>query len=162
VKAARPLEGRVVLVVGAGDRCAQAVALHLSARGASVVVAGPVLAPVVLTAGLVAAQGGTVRVVEEPAPPLHGRALVHAATQALAAVTDVVVSPDAFPSRTAALAEARDLAAGLALGAVATVVDVPTAGGERTAAERVVARFLEARAATVAGDSEALHPSFLG
>jgi hypothetical protein len=152
----------VVLVLGAGDRCAQAVALHLSARGAAVIAAGPVLAPVVSTAGLVAAQGGTVRVVEEAAPPLLGRALLDAACQALDAPTDVVVSPDAFPSPAAAAAAARDLSLGFDAGAISLVLDVPTAGGERAAAERVVARFLGARSAVVAGDSETLHPTFLG
>jgi hypothetical protein len=161
VRRAGPLRGRVVLVVGAGDRLAQAVALHLAARGAAVVAAGPALPALLVTAGLVATQGGTVRVVEEPAPPAGGAALLGAAAEALAAPTDVVVSPDAFATRAAAAAATRDLASALGPGAVAIVLDVPIAGGERAAAERVALRFLEARPAPVTGDAEALHPTFL-
>ena len=78
-----PLRGRVVLGIGAGDGVGRGVALHLAAHGAAVVLAGPSLAEVVETAGLVAAAGGTVRVVEQACPPLSLTAALALATAAL-------------------------------------------------------------------------------
>ncbi len=132
----RPLRGRVVLIVG-GDPAARSAALHLSAHGASVVLAAACPSDAVETAGLVASQGGTARVVEAPSPPLLGAALLSAAAQALAPATDVLVSEVAFATAEAARDALRDLAAGLPPEAVAAL-----AAGD---AASLVASFLERR-----------------
>ncbi len=80
-----------MLVVGAEDSATRQVALHLAARGAALIVAGRDRHEVLVTAGLAAASGGTTRVVETPAPPLEGEALVDAATNVLARPTDALV-----------------------------------------------------------------------
>ena len=131
-----------MLVVGAGDRAAQAAALHLSALGAAVVAAGPSLDGVVVTAGLVAASGGTVRVVERPAPPLASAELVRLATEALEPPTDAVLSAATYATRAAAHEAARELSSLLAPGARVAVLEAVPAGEERAAALRLVARFL--------------------
>jgi hypothetical protein len=153
----RALRGRVVLVVGAGDPLARDVSLHLAARGAAIVAAGPALDPVVATAGLVAAQGGTVRVIEDTVPPLLGRALLTAAARTLDLVTDVLVAPSAFPSREAAATAARDLGLTLEPGGLSLLLDVPQDAGARPDPAPFLARFLAGLPEDVTAD----HP-FLG
>jgi hypothetical protein len=130
----------VVLVVGAGGPVARAAALRLAASGAAVVAAGPELAPVVETAGHVAAAGGVVRVLEERAPPLSGDALVRAATAALEPPTDAVVSPEAYEDAGGAAAEAKALREALAPTAV--VLALAPEVGAPAEAERVASAFL--------------------
>jgi len=136
-----------VLLVGAGDPVAQALALRLTAYGAAIVVAGPQLPAVLTTAGLAAASGATARVVEEASPPLLGTALLAAARQALAAPTDVVVAAAAFSSPTAAEDALRPLAAAVAPGGEALLLDAKPAGGTKSCADAAAARFLTRAAA---------------
>ena len=140
----RPLEGRVVLVLGAGDPVGEAAALHASALGASIVVAGPRLGPVVATAGLVAATRGTVRVVEAPSPPLLDAALLAVAAAALAPVTDALVAAGAMPDLDAARRAADDLRRALPDGARVELLDARPADGPRRAAERAVGAWVSA------------------
>ncbi len=128
---ARPLRGHVVLVVGAGDPTARALALHLSALGAAVIAAGPALDAVVVTAGLIAASGGTVRVVETAAPPCGGRALVAAAQEALETPTAAFLSESAFPSAAAVETAARELSAWLPPGTPALCLRATTVPAEQ-------------------------------
>lgn len=140
----RPLEGRVVLLLGAGDPVAEAAALHASALGAAIVAAGPRLGPVVATAGLVAATRGTVRVVEAPAPPLLGEALLAAAGAALSPVSDVLVASGAFPDLDAARRAADGLRAHLPETARVELLDARPPDGPRRAAERAVGAWAAA------------------
>jgi hypothetical protein len=130
----------VVLVLGAGGRAAQAAALRLSAHGAAIVAAGPALADVVTTAGLVAATGAVARVVEPPAPPLLGHDLLRAAAAAFEPVTDAVVCPEAFPSPLEAADAARALGASLPEGGRVLVLDPDRGAGAE--AERAARSFL--------------------
>ena len=136
-----PLRGRAVLVIGAGDRAGQAAALHLSAHGAALLLAGPELGAVVATAGLIAAAGGTVRVVEESCPPLPVGEAHRLASEALEPPTDGVVSASSFPTPAAAKSAHETLRAHLPASAVVVLLDAVPAGGERAAAERIVLRF---------------------
>lgn len=138
----RPLAGRVVLVVGAGDPVARAISLHLAALGASVILAAPRPEDSVETAGFVAAQGGIARVVESPSPPLLGADLLRAASDALAPPTDAAFASSAFASRDAASAALAALAALLPSGAVAVLADDHPAPSARAAAERMAPLFL--------------------
>jgi hypothetical protein len=142
----------VVLVVGAGGPVARAAALRLAASGAAVVAAGPDLASVLETAGHVAATGGVVRVVEEPAPPLSGPALVSAAAAALEPPTDAVVSPEAFRDRAHAAAEVDALRRALAPAAV--VLALATEDGAVAEAERVATAFLRGRPGDTAASAD--------
>jgi NAD(P)-dependent dehydrogenase (short-subunit alcohol dehydrogenase family) len=136
-----PLRGRAVLVLGAGDKAGQAVALRLSALGAALLLAGPDLGAVVTTAGLIAAAGGTVRVVEAGCPPLPVADAHRLASEALEPPTDCVVSSAAFESPAAAKKAHETLRARLPADAVAVLLDAVPAGAERAAAERVTALF---------------------
>jgi NAD(P)-dependent dehydrogenase (short-subunit alcohol dehydrogenase family) len=131
----------VVLVVGAGDGIGRAAALHLSAHGAAVVLAGPRLDDVVEAAGLVAAAGGTVRVVETPCPPLDAAGAVAAATAALDRPTDAVLHVPAFASDPAARAFATLLSPLLPAGARVEVLAAVPFPAERQAAERLARSF---------------------
>jgi NAD(P)-dependent dehydrogenase (short-subunit alcohol dehydrogenase family) len=144
-RAGRPLRGRVALVVGAGGPVARATALRLAAAGAAVVAAGPHLEDVLTTAGLVAAAGGVVRVVEELAPPLSGACL-------LEPPTDAVVSPEAFADRAWTEVEARALRARLPANATVLVLDATASPAAE--AERVAMAFLRAPPAA-SGDPSA-------
>jgi NAD(P)-dependent dehydrogenase (short-subunit alcohol dehydrogenase family) len=147
------------LVLGAGDGSARAAALRLSALGAAVVAAGPEVDDAVATAGLIAASGGTVRVIEAKAPPLCGADLLHQAASALEPPTDALVAEAAFETAAAAAAAADDLAARLPHGALVFVVPRAGVGEERSAAERIAARFAPVAAppfAAPASDSDAL------
>ena len=137
-----PLLGRVVLVVGGGDPAAQAIALRLSAHGASLVVAGPALTPVLATAGLAAASGGTARVIEAPSPPLLGRALLEAARHVLAPPTDALVSAAAFSDPADARAAHGALEALLGPGGITLLVEARPPGGVKAAAVAMAERFL--------------------
>jgi NAD(P)-dependent dehydrogenase (short-subunit alcohol dehydrogenase family) len=139
-----PLRGRVVLVLGAGDRAGQAAALHLSALGAALLFAGPELGAIVTTAGLIAAAGGTVRVVEEACPPLPIADAHRLASEALEPPSDAVVSAASFTSAAAAKTAFDTLRAHLPAGATVVLLgDVP-AGDERAAAQEVAAAFTKA------------------
>jgi hypothetical protein len=127
-------------VLGAGGRVARATALRLSAHGAAVVAAGPVLSPVLETAGLVAAAGGVARVVETPAPPLLGAELLAAAGGTIEPVSDVGVSPEAVPSRAEAEATAAALGRALPPGGRVWVLDAARRPVDE--AERVAQAFL--------------------
>ncbi len=150
----KPLRDRVVLVLGAGDLATRTLALHAAARGAAIVCAGPVLAPVLETAGLAAATGGTARVIEAPAPPLLGLALARAAATVLAAPTDAMIAEAAFGSPTAARAAASALGAVLASGAQVWLVPHKPDGGSKEYARRSLDAWIAARAA-----ASTLHPS---
>jgi NAD(P)-dependent dehydrogenase (short-subunit alcohol dehydrogenase family) len=130
----RPLRGRIVLVVGADDPATRRTALHLAARGASLIVAGRDRDEVLATAGLGAASGATIRVIEAPSPPLDGHALIDLATQVLAAPTDVLVAAAIGPVA-ASVAEA------LGVRALACVVPSRPPGGERVFAAATCATF---------------------
>jgi NAD(P)-dependent dehydrogenase (short-subunit alcohol dehydrogenase family) len=136
-----PLRGRVVLVLGAGDRAGQAAALHLSALGAALLVAGPDLGAIVTTAGLIAAAGGTVRVVEEACPPLPIADAYRLATDALEPPSDAVLSAASFTTASAAKAAFDTLRAHLPAGATVVLLSDVPAGDERAAAERLAAAF---------------------
>jgi len=138
----RPLAGRVVLVVGAGDRATRDVARRLGALGASIVSADPSVREAATTAGLVAAGAGTARVVEEASPPLLGAALLRAATAALSAPTDALVAEATFTDRAAASAAADALAAAMGASARVVVVDAAPAGGSKEQAARIAEAFL--------------------
>ena len=136
-----PLRGRVVLVLGAGDPAGQAAALHLSALGARLLLAGPELGAIVTTAGLIAAAGGTVRVVEASCPPLPIADAHRLASEALEPPSDGVVSAASFSSPAAAKSAFDTLRAHLPSGAkVVLLGDVPV-GDEREAAEYLAAEF---------------------
>jgi hypothetical protein len=134
----------VVLVLGAGDRAGQAAALRLSALGAALLLAGPDLGAIVTTAGLIAAAGGTVRVVEEACPPLPVADAHRLAADALEPPSDGVVSAASFPTPAAARAAFEMLRAHLPAGAVAVLLDAVPAGDERAAAARVAGAFAPA------------------
>lgn len=138
----RPLSGRTVLVLGAADPVAQSAALHVAARGATVVAAGPDVPSVILTAGLIAATGAVGRVIEEAAPPLLGAALVRAAAVALGhaapALTDVIVAEALFATPASLDAAVATLTAVLpaearVFRAERTPADGPKAAGRRIA-----------------------------
>ena len=137
----QPLRGRVVLVVGAGDRLAQRASLHLAGRGAAVVAAGPSLDEVIVTAGLVAAAGGTARVIEVPVPPLLGSDLIRRAMEAFEPPTDAVVSCSAFRTAADAWAAAHDLSAHLLPGARVAVLEKVGAKNEEKALERLLSLY---------------------
>jgi len=139
-----PLRGRVVLGIGAGDGVGRATALHLAALGAAVVLAGPTLSDVVETAGLVAAAGGTVRVVEQPCPPCTLADAIRLATAALDAPTDLFLGADAYASPDDLAAAEREARASLAPGAHVTVLRRVPASEAKAAAERASRGFLEA------------------
>jgi len=141
------LRDRVILVVGAGDLPTRTMALHAAAHGAAIVCAGPVLAPVLETAGLAAATGGTARVIEAPTPPLGGLELVRAAAGVLAEPTDAVIAEAAFASPFAAHAEAAALSAVLAGGARVLLVPARPDGGSKAHAARVLDAWIAARTA---------------
>ncbi len=143
----RPLRDRVILVVGAGDPPTRTMALHAAARGAAIVCAGPVLAPVLETAGLAAATGGTARVIETAAPPLGGLELARAAAAVLAPPTDAMIAEAAFPSPFAAHAAGAALAAVLAHGARTLLVPARPEGGSKSHATRVLDGWIAERAA---------------
>ena len=130
-----------MLVLGAGDRAGQATALRLSALGAALLLAGPDLGAVVTTAGLVAAAGGTVRVVETPSPPLPIADAHRLASEALEPPTDGVVSAASFATPAAARTAFEMLRAHLPASAVVILMDAVPAGQERAAATRVTASF---------------------
>jgi uncharacterized protein with beta-barrel porin domain len=131
----------VVLVLGAGDRAGQAAALHLSALGAALLLAGPELGAIVATAGLIAAAGGTVRVVEDACPPLPIADAHRLASEALEPPSDGVVSTASFPSAAAAKTAFDTLRAHLPAGATVVLLDAVPAGDERAAAERLASAF---------------------
>lgn len=143
----RPLRDRVILVVGAGDPATRTMALHAAAHGAALVCAGPVLPPVLQTAGLAAASGGTVRVIETPAPPLGGLDLARAAAAALAPPTDAFLAETAFASSFEAHAEAAALSAVLASGARVLVVPARPEGGAKAYAASTLDAWIASRAA---------------
>lgn len=140
----RPLRGRVVLVVGAGDPAAQAVALHLSALGAALIAAGPDLDPVLATAGLAAASGSIARVIEAKSPPLLGAELIARATEALEPPTDVIAAASAFSPSSLAAAAVEALLRLLRPGAQGVVVEAAPPAGRKAFAEAVAARFVAA------------------
>lgn len=150
----KPLRDRVILVVGAGDLATRTLALHAAARGASLVCAGPVLGPVLETAGLAAATGGTARVIEAPAPPLLGLALARAAASVLAAPTDAMIAEAAFDGPASAHAAGAALAAVLTSGAQLWLVPTKPDGGSKEYARRSLDAWIAARAAAAT-----LHPS---
>jgi hypothetical protein len=140
-----PLAGRTVLVLGAGDPTAQRLALHLAARGAAIVVAGPVLAPLLVAAGLVAATRAVARVVEAAAPPLVGASLLAAARDAVGpgtTVTDAVVAESAFASLDTAREAAAELTRELPSDARVVVVEARPVAGSKAAADRHAADWL--------------------
>ena len=141
-----PLRGRAVLVLGAGDRAGQAASLRLSALGAALLLAGPDLGAIVTTAGLIAAAGGTVRVVEQACPPLRIADAHRLASEALEPPSDGVVSAASFPTAAAARAAFEMLRAHLPAGAVVILMDAVPAGEERAAAARVGEAFAPAGA----------------
>lgn len=143
----KPLLDRVVLVLGAGDPATRTLALHAAALGAALVCAGPVLPPVLETAGLAAATGGTARVIESPAPPLGGLDLARAATGVLAPPTDAVIGEAAFASPAAAQAAAASISAVLARGARVLLVPERPDGGSKAHATRVLDAWIAARTA---------------
>ena len=137
----RPLAGRVLLVVGAGDPVAREVALRASALGAEVIAAGPALAPVVVTAGMIAASGAVVRVVEAPSPPLLGDPLLCVARETLAPVTHAAVAASAFAGEDDARRATADLASVLGVERAATVASLEGGAGPRAAAVSIVGRL---------------------
>jgi hypothetical protein len=143
----------VLLVVGAGDATGREVALRAGALGAAVVVAGPTLAPLLVTAGLVAAAGGDARVVETAAPPLGGLALLEAAKAVLAAPTHAAVAFGAFDDDAAA-ARARDaVAAALGPARVVALGRRAPEGPRAAAKSYVAALFSDAAAPRGTGDA---------
>jgi hypothetical protein len=135
------LRGQVLLVVGAADRADRAVALHASAHGAAVVLAGPSLAEIVRLAGEVASSGGRVRVVETPTPPAAPADVVRLATEAFDAPTAIAVGADASGEAPPPVLAAYRLAAPRA---VVIAVDAPRApGADAEAVNRVAARVVD-------------------
>lgn len=126
----------MVLVVGADDSATRRTALHLAAQGARLVVMGSDAQEVLITAGLVAASGGTVRVLDAR-PDLDVDALLAAAARELAPVTDALVAG------TSSGAESLVAALVGALGARAIVRAVPPRPpqGERAFAQATCAAF---------------------
>src|SRR5205085_7593265 len=107
--------------------------------------AGPARPAVIEAAGLVAAAGGTVRVIETACPPLPFTAALALATEALDVPTDVFLDAAAFPS-TDAFADAVQLARDAigSTGHVALLDAVPASAPTKATAERHARSFVEA------------------
>lgn len=141
----RPLHGRIVLVIGADDVATRGAALHLSARGAALVACGRDRDAVLITAGLAAASGGTVRVVDEATSPLLDPGVIDAATRALGRPTDALVSGPLVDESPALVDRLRALVGSAgSLG----VVPVRPPGGARAFAEAMCAAFEAAAVAS--------------
>lgn len=149
--ARRPLRGRIVLVIGAEDASTRRTALHLSARGAALIVSGVDAQAVLLTAGFAAASGATTRVIEESVSLLSGRAVVDAATRLLARPTDVLIADGIMTNAPRLAHEVRTLLGPSAFGCV---VPARPSGGERAFAAETCAAF----EASLAGPDAAANP----
>ena len=136
--ARRPLRGRIVLVIGAEDASTRRTALHLSARGAALIVAGVDREAVLMTAGLAAASGATSRVIDENVSLLSGTAVFDAATRLLARPTDVLIAEGIMTNTPMLAHEVRTLLGPTAFGCV---VPARPAGGERAFAAATCAAF---------------------
>lgn len=134
----RPLARRVVLVVGADDSATRRTALHVAAQGARLVVTGSDAPEVLITAGLVAASGGTARVLDAR-PDLDADALLAAAARELAPVTDALVAG----TSPGAESLARALVGALGAGAIVRAVPPRPPQGERAFAQATCAAFEE-------------------